>query len=208
MKIVKPDVTAVSGLECPGAVIDKLEAAGRICYKSEPKASSGAETFVRRLIEMGHESVIEHHSVTFRVRCSRSCAQQWTRHRLASYSMESQRYVDYTSERHGSGDIPFVMPEGMTESQRAATADFFRLAEAQYCALRCMGATPEDARSVLPNATATEFFCTANLREWRHFIKLRIDRSAQKEIRSLAAQVQATMVAAFPSVFCDIEKIL
>jgi thymidylate synthase (FAD) len=204
MKLVEPEMMVVSGIESPAEVIAKIERAGRVCYHSEPSATpEKAEVFIRRLIKMGHESVIEHHSATCFVTCSRSCAQQITRHRLASYSMESQRYVAYDSERHGAGSIDFVMPEG-GKAMSQSFLEAFAEAEAAYNKLRAAGVAAEDARAVLPNAVATHLYMTADLREWRHFIEMRADPRAQGEIRELARQLHAQLVAALPCLFDDI----
>lgn len=204
MRLVEAEMKPVSGTESPAEVIAKIERAGRVCYQSEPSGvPEKADAFIRRLIKMGHESVIEHHSITCSVTCSRSCAQQITRHRLASYSMESQRYVAYDSEKHGAGSISFVLPEG--GSAKAQTfLEAFAEAETAYDKLRAAGIAAEDARAVLPNAVATHLYMSANLREWRHFIKLRADPRAQGEIRGLAKQLHAQLVAVLPCLFDDI----
>jgi thymidylate synthase (FAD) len=202
IRLLEPAVRVVSGLTDPLNTLKKLEAAARICYQSEP--AGNPEVFLRKIIKMGHESVIEHHCVTVLVQCSRACAQQWTRHRLASYSMESQRYVDYSSEKHGSGEICFILPK--IEGEKAVEQVKMALKEAAsaYSHLRSAGLTAEDARSILPNATATHFYATANLREWRHFIQMRTDPRAQVEIRNLAKELHAQLMTVFPCIFDDI----
>lgn len=104
-----------------------------------------------------------------------------TRHRLASFAIESQRYVDL------AGDIAFIRPLFYREDSKAA--DFWREcmkdAEESYHFMRECGMKPEDARKVLPNSTATRIVMKANLREWRHVFSLRMSRAAYPEMRML-----------------------
>lgn len=205
VRFVDAGVRIISGNENPGAVLSKLEAAARICHGST-SAIEDPTDFLRRIIRMGHESILEHHSITLYVQCDRATAQQWTRHRLAAYSMQSQRYVDFSSQRHGNGDIAFIMPpfpldrEDLIKTFTEACAS----AEQSYLALRKAGAPAEDARSVLPNATATVFYTTANLRQWRHFLRLRSAPQAQEPIRNLAKDLKLLLLATWPCLFDDI----
>ena len=160
-----------------------IEAAGRTCYDTGDRA--GADTaakFIRMLIRRGHLSVLEHASATFRVRgVSRALTHQLVRHRLASYSQRSQRYV----KEDGFG---YVTPPGISENEEAGRVyeEFVETVRDTYNRLLELGVFPEDARFVLPNATATEIVITANFREWRHIIGLRGEAAAQWEIRRLA----------------------
>lgn len=203
VRFVESCVRIVSGNESPLAVLTKLEAAARICHGSEPHED--VESFLRRIIKMGHESILEHHSITVYVQCDRATAQQWTRHRIAAYSMQSQRYVDFTTQKHGGGDIAFV-PPSFPPDRRDLFAIFEAAcgaAEKSYAELRQAGVPPEDARAVLPNSTATVFYTTANIRQWRHFLKLRCSLQAQKPIRNLAADLKLLLLNTWPCLFDD-----
>ena len=175
-----------------------LARAGRVCYRS---ARSGeASQFLQDRINDGHESLVEHVSATFEISgISRACTHQLVRHRMASYSQESQRYVDMS-------DAEFVVPPAIASDSRAmeiweGVIDEIRAA---YRELRGMGVRKEDARFLLPNAAATRIVMTANLREWRHIIKLRTDPAAQWEIRELASRVLTALHQVAPSVFQDL----
>ncbi len=179
-----------------------IEAAGRTCYDTGDRA--GADTaakFIRMLIRRGHLSVLEHASATFRIRgVSRALTHQLVRHRLASYSQRSQRYV-------GEAGFPYVTPpsvEGNDDARRAFD-EAIENARAAYENLIGMGVRREDARFVLPNATATEIIMTANLREWRHVLALRGDATAQWEIRRLAIAVLKILKTEAPATFADFE---
>jgi thymidylate synthase (FAD) len=179
-----------------------IEAAGRTCYDTGDRA--GADTaakFIRMLIRRGHLSVLEHASATFRVRgVSRALTHQLVRHRLASYSQRSQRYV----KEDGFG---YVTPPRISENAEAngVYREFVKTARDTYDRLLELGVFPEDARFVLPNATATEIVMTANFREWRHVIQLRGEAAAQWEIRRLAIDVLKELKKEAPAAFADFE---
>ncbi len=171
-----------------------IESCGRICYDSE---AGGDKDFVRRLIKSGHESVIEHGSATFEIECSRACSHQIIRHRIASYSQRSQRYVRETEPE-------YVVPPSISEKGEALSAFEEAMATAwtAYADLLKMGIKAQDARFVLPNACKTKIRVTMNFRSWRHFIKERgLNPAAQWEIRSIARQVLTMLAQEAPSCF-------
>ncbi|MGD9048251.1 MAG: FAD-dependent thymidylate synthase, partial [Anaerolineae bacterium] len=160
-----------------------LEHAGRACYRSEPKGRPGK--FLQARIREGHESIIEHANVTFEITgISRACSHQLVRHRLASYSQESQRYVDMAAPE-------FVIPPSVADNPqaRAIWDEFMDQVSDTYRRLRELGTRKEDARFVLPNATATRIIVTMNFRSLRHLISVRCDKAAQWEIRALALEM-------------------
>jgi thymidylate synthase (FAD) len=175
-----------------------LEYAGRACYRSEPKGAPGK--FLKARIREGHESIVEHASVTFEIiGISRACTHQLVRHRIASYSQESQRYVDMSAPE-------FVVPPSVAENAEAmATWNAFMEQVAKtYRQLRVLGIRKEDCRFVLPNATATRILVTMNFRSLRHFFSVRCDRAAQWEIRELALEMLRQVHTLAPSVFGDL----
>lgn len=148
-------------------------------HRSKPRRS-----LIEKCINLGHESVLEHASFTFDVKnVSRALLAQLTRHRLASYTVESQRYVDYTKE-----PLRYILPKAIELKGPEAVEifdDFMKTCANKYAELIEMGFKPEDARSVLPQATACDLVFTMNARELRHACDLRIDSHAQDEIRQL-----------------------
>ncbi len=175
-----------------------LEHAGRVCYRSESKGDPAS--FIRARIREGHESIIEHASATFEVSgISRVCSHQLVRHRIASYSQESQRYV--------SMDNPeWVLPASIARDEEALRIweEFAEKVKETYRALRARGIAKEDARFVLPNATATRIVVTMNFRELRHFFRVRISPQAQWEIRELAVRMLEIIYPYAPAVFGDL----
>lgn len=173
---------------------EKIEIAGRVCYQSEPKGDP--EKFIRMIIKRGHESVLEHGSLTFKVRTNRAIANEIVRHRLASYSQESTRYVKYD-------DIEFIPGERLGKTYGEDTLT--RIEEA-YNFLIDQEFKPEEARDILPNATATTLVMTMNFRELRHFLKLRLDKAAHPQIRELAGMMLEILKEKYPVFVEDIEK--
>jgi thymidylate synthase (FAD) len=181
-----------------GSAEGLLEQAGRACYRSVPKGDPGK--FLRARVGEGHESIIEHASVTFEIRgISRACSHQLVRHRIASYSQESQRYVDMSAP-------VFVVPPTIAENSEAVAVweDCMRQVVDAYHKLRNLGARKEDARFVLPNATATLIIVTMNFRSLRHFFMVRCDKAAQWEIRDLALEMLKQVNDLAPGVFGDL----
>lgn len=177
--------------------------AAGVCYNSPMRQTKER---IKKCIEKGHESIIEHLSVTFLIEdISRACSHQTVRHRLASYSQESQRRVALAPEDF------FIIPETIVCDEKAARV-FNTMMDNMwigYQRLRTLGIPKQDARSVLPNATITKLVMTANLREWRHFIKERADKAAQQEIRDIALDILFVLYELYPTIFGDLfEKFL
>lgn len=188
-------------------ILKRIEKAGRTCYKSEDRITDeSAEAFVRKLIERGHESVLEHASITVRFICDRGISHEIVRHRLASYSQESTRYCNYSGDRFRN-NITFIKPcfleEGTGGYKLWKQAMF--IAEKEYFELLKLSCTPQEARSVLPNSTKTEIVMTANLREWRHFLKLRTATAAHPQMRELTVPLLKELQERIPVVFDDIQ---
>ncbi len=183
-----------------GTPEELLEHAGRVCYRSEARGEPGA--FLKARIREGHESIIEHASATFEISgISRACSHQLVRHRLASYSQESQRYVEMD-------DPEWVIPDDVAEDEAAMEVweAFAGQVVSAYQALRERGVRKEDARFVLPNATATRIIVSMNFRELRHLFRIRISRGAQWEIRQLGIAMLEAVTPHAPAVFGDLRE--
>jgi len=184
----------------PGA--EKLiEAAGRTAYLSFAKQGEGTDKrFIRMLLKNKHHSVLEHVSATFRMTgVSRAMTHQLVRHRLCSFTQQSQRYVD--EKKFG-----FVEPESISKSPKAHTLFRRSMAEAReaYRRLQQMGVRNEDARFVLPNAVESQIVVTANLRQWRHIVELRCRPGSQWEIRKACGEVLRLLKRHVPTAFEDL----
>lgn len=185
------------------AVLRHLELCGRVCYKSEERIGEGsAERLIASMLARGHESPIEHVSISVRVITDRGVSHEWVRHRIASYSQESTRYCNYAKDKFG-GEITFIKPAELTEgtAEYAAWESAMQNAEKSYFELLSLGVKPETARSVLPNSLKTEFVCTMNLREWRHFFALRTAPAAHPDMRAVACPLREKFHELLPELF-------
>ena len=205
MKIIKPDVQFITPID-GATILKRLEQCGRVCYKSEDKITEGsAEKFVAGIIKRGHEAVLEHCSFTVKFICDRGVSHEIVRHRMASYCQESTRYCNYSKDVFGS-EITVIRPSFLTEGtpgwQYWKVA--CRMAEKSYFELLDWGCTPQEARSVLPNSLKTEVVMTANIREWRHFLKLRCSPAAHPQMREVALILLDKVHWLIPVCFDDI----
>lgn len=184
----------------------------RLCYSratiddlTQRVSAKDQSDFVQKIMGMGHESVLEHASFTFGVEgVSRVLLAQLTRHRLASFSVQSQRYVSY---ENGFG---YIMPPKIAELGQEAQAEYHRQMQQMhqwYCQwqerLGTGEGSNEDARFVLPGACETRLMMTMNVRELRHFFSLRMCNRAQWEIRAMAKEMHRLCMEVAPALFAD-----
>lgn len=159
------------------------------------------------IIKRGHEAVLEHFDITVKFVCDRGVSHEIVRHRMASYCQESTRYCNYSKDVFGS-EITVIRPSFLTEGtpgwQYWKVA--CRMAEKSYFELLDWGCTPQEARAVLPTCLKTEVVMTANLREWRHFFKLRTAPAAHPQMREVAIPLLHQMRSQVPVIFDDIEE--
>lgn len=206
MKIVNQSVELVNPMSYE-YLLNQVELAGRVCYKSEDKITGeSAEPFVRALIKRGHESVIEHCVLTVHFICDRGISHEIVRHRLASYSQESTRYCSYALDKFDN-QITVVSPSYLEYKslQYNLWVLACQYAEQSYFRMLHAGCKPEEARAVLPTSVKTELYMTANLREWRHFCKLRASPAAHPSMRSLATMLLHMLKANYPAFFEDLD---
>ncbi len=205
MKIIKPYYIIEDEID-PKKMMLTLEKAGRTCYKSEGRIGDGtAEKFIANIIKRGHESVLEHEKITVRFICDRGVTHEIVRHRIASYSQESTRYCNYSQDKFGN-ELTFIKPCFWNEDdeQYKLWLDTMQYIEDMYNKLIASGAKPEEARSILPNSLKTEIVVTMNLREWRHFFKLRTAPNAHPQIREISLALLDELKEKLPVIFGDI----
>ena len=206
MKIIEPKVELINPISYQD-LLSTVEIAGRTCYKSEDKITDGsAEKFVRNILKRGHETVIEHASLTVRFTCDRGVSHEIVRHRLAAYCQESTRYCNYSKDGFG-GEITVIKPMSFdcSDSPYRIWKRSCENAETAYFDLLNEGCTPQEARSVLPNSLKTEVVMTADMREWRHFIRLRCAPAAHPDMRVVAGLLYDLLKSTYPVFFEDIE---
>ena len=202
MRIVSPGFEILTPVDSE-AILTHIELCGRTCYKSEKKITDeSCRTFVQSIIKRGHEAVLEHFNITVKFICDRGVSHEIVRHRLASYCQESTRYCNYSKDDF-SGEITVVEPFYLQPDTLAYNAwkEACEAAEAAYFSLLDWGCTPQEARAVLPNSLKTEVVMTANLREWRHFFKLRCATAAHPQMREVATPLLRALQKKLPIVF-------
>lgn len=207
MKIISPTFEIMTPL-CGEEILKSIEKIGRVCYKSEARITEdSARQFIQNIIKRGHESVVEHCSVTVKITCDRGVSHEIVRHRLASYSQESTRYCNYSSGKFGN-ELTVIRPYFWNESEEKYRVwqRSMEDAEKAYLALIELGATPQEARSVLPNSLKTEIIVTMNLREWRHFFGLRAEQHAHPQMREIAVPMLKEFQKQIPIVFDDLSS--
>lgn len=176
-----------------------IEYSGRLCWDTVEKLGTNRER-IQDWIKVGHESVIEHASATFYIRASRVFTHELVRHRLASYSQRSQRYVKEAEPR-------YITPPEVRVLKKSGLNIFVKAMQEAWSAYRNLldiGIEPEIARYVLPNACETQIVMTMNFRELRHFIKLRTSKKALPEMRAVASEISRIMKQQAPKVFGDL----
>lgn len=206
MKIITPKSELLNAPSYP-SLLALVEQAGRTCYKSENKITDGsAEKFIAAIIKRGHEAVLEHGSLSVRFICDRGVSHEIVRHRLAAYCQESTRYCNYAKDDFGR-EITVIKPLYLKEGSEGwdIWKHVCQCAEEGYFDMLSWGCSPQEARSVLPNSLKTEVVMTADLREWRHFLKLRCASAAHPQMREVALPLLADLKERYPVFFGDID---
>ena len=205
MKIIDPTFEILDNIDGQ-QILTSLEKYGRTCYKSEDKITQDSSSiFVKKILDSGHESVIEHEKVSVKIICDRGVSHEIVRHRIASYSQESTRYCNYSNNKFGN-ELTFIKPYFWeTDKEKYQIwEEAIKNAETSYMKLISLGAKPEEARSVLPNSLKTEIVVTMDLREWRHFFKLRTGLRAHPQMRQVAVPLLEEFKTRIPIIFDNI----
>ena len=209
IEIVAPSAMMLSALSIKESQIFelfKIEFAGRTAYKSDSEFTTDtANAFIRNLIKRGHESVLEHAVCSMKIVCDRGVSHELVRHRIASYTQESQRYCNYEKGKFG-GKIMVIRPSRLKDMNFEIWKAAMEYAANIYMNLIKSGEPPQIARSVLPNAVKTEIVVTMNFREWRHFLKLRTAPDAHPDMQVVANLCLEKLYKQWPAVFEDIWK--
>ena len=216
MKIIKPSYEILTPISDGGIKeLQHIEKIGRVCYKSEDRITDDGESakkFVKMLISNGHEAMIEHSSLSVKFVVDRGVSHELVRHRIASFAQESTRYCNYSKDKFGN-EITVILPcffdTGMGILSNSLVYQEWKLAcecaEERYFNLLKMGATPQQARTVLPNSLKTEITVTANYREWRNFFKLRTAEASHPQMREITIPLLKEIKTLIPIIFDDIE---
>jgi thymidylate synthase (FAD) len=205
MKIIEPYyeiLTPINGKEA----LQTIEYCARTCYQSYDKQTDDScFQFVKMLMGRNHESCLEHYSFSVKFVVDRAIQNEIVRHRLSSFCCSSTRYCNYSKDKFGNEITvirPFFYKDGTAEFEfwKKAMKD----AEAYYLFL-VSHSKPEEARCVLPLSLKTELVMTANIREWRHFLKLRTSAFSHPQMRQVTIPLLNELKSLIPVVFDDIE---
>ena len=208
MKIIEPSIEIINPPDYQ-QMLRHIELAARTCYKSEDKIKDGsAEELIKRLISSNHASVLEHNSISVRFICDRGISHELVRHRLCSFSQESTRYCNYTGDKFGN-ELTFIKPCFWPEEsvQYKTWEKSMNSAEYYYFSLIEKKATPQEARSVLPNSLKTDIVVTSNIREWRLIFNQRCSSAAHPQMRQIMIPLLGIFVYKYPAFFEDIKPL-
>lgn len=234
IKIIKPYIVVESSIDGI-ASLKSIEKIARVCYKSEDKITDDSyKAFIKKILDSGHHSVLEHIQISVRVTCDRGISHELVRHRIASYTQESTRYCNYKNiitfilpkwfyyfvdEHVVSHDYDFydylntvvqnikILSEKKTKNALCLIFWFDCMHYIDYCynSLILNEQSPQQARSVLPHSLATQIIMTMNLREWKHFFELRTNKCAHPQMVEIASMILFEFKRLIPIIFDDIK---
>ena len=204
MRIVEPwiKVEKIDGKK----IMKRIERACRTCYRSEGKITEDSyKKLLTNCITRGHESVLEHEKVTVRIYSDVGSYKDLTRHRFASFSIESTRYCSYDKDKYGN-EIAFMDPVYMEDKE---TYEIWKKTmqeiENGYLKMKELGATTDMCREILPHSTAAEYTMTANIREWKHILALRTTNHVHPSIRQVLIPLLRYFKDEMPEIFAEVE---
>ena len=205
MKIIEPKIYVedYDGIK----IMKRLERACRTCYKSENLITEDSyKHLLTNCLNRGHESILEHEKISIRMICDIGVYKDLTRHRFASFSIESTRYCNYGKDKFDN-EIKFIKPvhiEEGTENYKI-WEDTMKYIEKQYMEMEEKKATPDQMRMLLPHSTAAEVCMTANIREWRHILNLRCSKMTHPAVRQLLIPLLLKFKKDMPELFENVE---
>lgn len=222
MNIMKPSFEILTPISEGGIEeLKHIEKIARVCYKSEgliTEDGESAKKMIKMLINRDHTAMIEHSSLSVKFTVDRGVSHELVRHRIASFAQESTRYVNYSLDKFGNEINVINIKDGIALDSKMKNMDADTIgiiiaewlsamedAERHYMRMIELGATPQIARSVLPNSTKTEITITANYREWRNFFKLRVPVTAHPSMREITIPLLEELKSRLPIIFDDIE---
>lgn len=206
MKIISPNVEIWTPLDSE-EVSRFIERCARNCYKSEGSINEqSAEKMISMLIKRGHEAMLEHFNITVKFTNSLHAYKDLTRHRHASFAIESTRWCNYSTDKFGN-ELTFVKPYGLEEG-----TELYELwkeqclaCEKSYLEMKNKGATNDQASDVLNQSVKADVVMTCNLREWRYLLKLRTNKDVYPNIRIMLQDLLMQFIIKLPLFFKDLE---
>lgn len=204
MKIVEPwvKVEKFDGKK----IMKRIERACRTCYRSEGKITEDSyKNLIKNCITRGHESVLEHEKITVQIYNDIGSYKDLTRHRFASFSVESTRYCSYDKDKYNN-EIKFMNPKYIENKNiYELWKKEMQNIENTYIEMKKLGASIDECREILPHSTAAEYTMTANIREWKHIFSLRATNHVHPSIRQVMIPLLKYFQEQMPEIFGDIE---
>lgn len=205
MKLIEPQVFVedYNGKE----IMRRIERACRICYRSEDKITDASyKNLLKNCINRGHESVLEHEKISAKLIGDIGTYKDLTRHRIASFSVESTRYCNYGKDKFGN-ELKFMKPVNIEEGTKKYEIweECMKNIEKSYIEMSNLGCLPDQLRLLLPHSTAAEYALTANIREWRHILSLRCSSHTHPAIRQLLIPLLLKFKEDMPELFDEVE---
>ena len=185
-------------------IMKRIERACRTCYRSEDKISEESyKNLLTNCLNRGHESVLEHEKITVRIYSDIGTYKDLTRHRFASFSVESTRYCSYNKDKYEIAVVNpvYIEDKEVFETWKKAIEDM----EKAYMKMKELGASTDMCREILPHSTAAEYTMTANIREWKHILELRTTNHVHPAIRQVLIPLLLLFKEQMPEIFGDIE---
>lgn len=212
MKIIKAGYEILTPISEGGIEeLQHIEKIARVCYKSEhliTEDGESAKKMVKMLINRDHTAMIEHSMLSVKFIVDRGVSHEIVRHRISSFAQESTRYCNYAKDKFNN-EIVVIRPNFFPDEESELYKQWknaMAYAEKSYFSLIEAGATPQEARAVLPSSTKTEITMTANYREWRNFFKLRTEKTAHPQMREVTIPLLQELKEKLPVIFDDIES--
>ena len=204
MKLIEPRVCVES--YDSRKIMKNLERACRTCYRSEDLITEESyKTLLKNCINRGHESILEHEKITIRMTCDVGVYKDLTRHRFASFSIESTRYCNYGKDKFDN-EINFIRPIFADELDKFNIwEDTMKTIEDAYMKMVAAGYKPDEMRMILPHSIAAEVTMTANIREWKHILDLRTKKMAHPAVQQVMIPLLLNFKKNMPEIFGDIE---
>ena len=187
-------------------IMKRIERACRTCYRSEGSATEDSyKNLLKNCLNRGHESVLEHEKITVRIYSDIGSYKDLTRHRFASFSVESTRYCSYDKNKYGN-EISVINPVYMEDKDVYETWKHgIEEMEKTYMKMKELGATTDMCREILPHSTAAEYTMTANIREWKHILSLRTTNHVHPAIRQVLIPLLLLFKEQMPEIFNEVE---
>ena len=206
MKIIEPKVEIISAIDGE-KMLKQIELAARNCYKSEDKITEDCESakkIITMLMSKHHDAMLEFADIIVRLTCDIGVYKDLTRHRHCSFAIESTRYCNYSKDKFGN-EITFIKPCNIDNNDLyVCWEQSMRNIEYYYNVMSKLGAKPDQLRMLLPHSTAASVVMKANIREWRHILKLRTSPAAHPSVQQIMKMVLAEFKKNIPVLFDDI----